>query len=183
MLADLCQQLEEGVNPDEAFQLAFSQTQLDLVEAIDRRKALMFAVQSNIEAARAARADLDAHIQRLKAVQEKVKDETKVTMEKDPELPYRDSAGRKLSLCNNSQASLKYPFEVKETRAFSNLVEEETIKFFDIAPEYLQTITIRVLDTDAIRKDLAEGKELAWVTAERGRHVRGWWPTKGKDNE
>ncbi len=181
MLADLCLRLDEGATPDEAFQLIFTETRLDLAESIDRRKSLMFALQSNLDAARMARADMDAYIQRLKGVQDKVKEQTREVMEQAPDLPYRDSQGRKLSLCNNSQASLKFPFEVKETRAFTNLVEDETIRFFEIGLEHIKTITLHALDTDAIRKDLAAGKKLDWAFAERGKHVRGWIPTKGKD--
>lgn len=174
-LSLICDQIDESGQLDEAIIEAFNTTSVDLAEAIDRRKAILWAIEGNLTAARGARAELDAYVQKLKAIQEKIEISTKDAMEANPDLSWKDSAGRKITLSNSAPA-LKYTFDLKEKRSFTGLVTDETINMFHIEPKYLNVTTVKTINSAALKSDLLAGKQLVWVGLERGKHVRGLKP-------
>ncbi len=176
MLTALCDQADNSPELDEAFFRAFHSAEMSLEESIDRRKALMWTIEGTLKAARGARAEIDAYIQILKKRQEKLKDATRLDMEANPNLPWRDSVGRKLSLAKN-QASLNLTFDLKDKRTFTGLLHDETIRMFDIEEKYITRVNIALLNNATVKADLAAGVELIWAELETDKkHVRGLLP-------
>ncbi len=174
-LSNLCDLVDNTTDLKEGLTQAFRGAGIDLAESIERRKATMWTVEGQLKAARGARAEIDAYVQRLKAIQAAVKDEAKEAMEAHPDLPWRDSMGRKLSLCNN-QPSVDYCFDLKESRTFTNLIDHTTIDMFQIPAAYLQTATVTMLNTTAIKDALKAGADIMWAELKHGKHVRGLLP-------
>lgn len=176
LLAKLCDQVDDSPVITTELKEAVRHGCDDLAASIDRRKAVAWVAEGMLKAARDSRAEIDGYIQKLKGIQESLKNEAKEAMELHPDLPWQDSMGRKLSLVNNSQASLKLSFDLKETRTFTGLVHHDTIKMFDIPAKYIATAVVTILDSQAIKADLAAGVTLPWAELERGKHVRGLMP-------
>ncbi len=176
LLSDLCDQVDNSPEMTHTMIQAIQSAGVALAEAIDRRKALMWAIDGSLKAARGARAEIDSYVQRLKGIQELLKETTKQAMEADPNLPWKDSVGRKLTLSANSQPSLKLDFDMKDKRTFTNLVHDETVAMFDIPPRFLNRITVTTLNSDALKAALAAGQKISWAELEHGRHVRGLMP-------
>lgn len=183
ILADLCDQVDESPELSDALLQAFKAAAVSHAESIDRRKALMWAIEGSLKAARGARAEVDAYVQRLKAIAEKVKLTTKEAMQEAPDLPWKDSVGRKLTLAKNAEEKLILSFDVKAKRTFTNLVHSETVRMFDIPEKYLKRITVTLLDSDAIKADLAAGVSIMWAEAKRDFNVRGLMPPKDQEIE
>ncbi len=175
VLSNLCDLVGNETELKDGLVQAFRSAALDHAESIERRKATMWAVEGQLAAARGARAEIDAYVQRLKAIQHAIKEEAKETMEIHPDLPWRDSMGRKLSLVNN-QPSLAFCFDLKDQRTFTNLVDPETIKMFGIPPKYLVANMVTTLNTQAIKEDLKNGVDIMWAELKHGKHVRGLLP-------
>lgn len=173
VLSSLCDQIDGSPEIDDALIQAFTMTEMALAKAIDRRKALMWQISGHLAAARGMRAEIDEQVQKLKAIEKKVKLSTLVEMEAHQDLPWRDSCGKRLWISKNAEASLKLTFDIKEKRTFTNLVHGDTVRNFDIPEKYLTRVTITTLNTDAVKADLEAGAKLIWATAERGRHVCG----------
>lgn len=167
--------IDEGMPITDAVQREFAEGRLDVIEAIDRRKAAMHYLKHMTEAARAAREEMDARVQQLKAAQEALKANTKAIMEKFPDDMYQDSVGRKLSIANNGgKAALKLGFEIRESKSVSNVIDLEVVEFLGIDKKYIKPVSFLTLDTDALRADLEVGANLDWASLERGTHVRGF---------
>src|SRR5688500_18041871 len=93
-LADLCDQIDNGVEPTKAVSLLFQERKLDLAEAVDRRIAFVNAVDAQIEAARKAKDAWAAQVRSLEALLAAMKAGTKEIIEAHPDLPYKGSIGR-----------------------------------------------------------------------------------------
>ncbi len=175
VLSNLCDLIDNADDMKEGLIQAFQAAGLDLAESIERRKAVMWAIEGQLTSARGARSEIDAYVQRLKAIKESLKEEAREAMEAHPDLPWRDSMGRKLSLCK-SQPALSYPFDLKDKRTFTNLVDTETIRMFSIPTKYLVANMVTTLNTKAIKEDLEAGVDIMWAELQHNKHVRGLLP-------
>lgn len=181
LLASLCDQVDHSPEIDQALVQAIEAGVTHLAEAIDRRKALMWAIEGNLKMARGVRAEMDAYVQKLKAIQERVKKTTKEAMLENPDLPWQDTVGQKLTLAKTG-GKLKLIFDVKEKREFTNLIDPETIRMFDIPTRYLTSVYVETLNTKAVKAALKAGEALPWAEIEERMSVRGLKP-KSEDND
>lgn len=182
LVSNLCDQIDESPTLQAPLLAAFRDASIDLTEAIERRKATMWALDGALKAARGARAEIDAYVQKLKRLEAALKAEALAAMTENPNLPWKDSMGRKLTLAK-SQPSLRLPFDLKEERTFTNLIHEETVRMFEIPSRFLKLFTISALDTAAVKKALLAGETLSWAELEMSHHVRGLMPKKDQDHD
>lgn len=183
LLTNLCDEIDASPNLSKSLEMAFQEANIGLAESIDRRKAVLWAISGSLKAARGARDELDAYVQKLKAIKKSIELDTKEAMILAPDLPWKDSMGRKLTLCNNSSPKVLFPFDVKEKRSFSNLVHDETIRMFEIPKRFLKGILITSLDMPAIKQALKDGEKLSWADLELGKQVRGLKPKDEADDD
>jgi len=165
-LSNLCERIDRGEEIDNLLMQEFSSAKISLAESIDRRKFVHREALAKIELAREYKRSIDKAIDHLKKVAERIERNTMEMMEAQPGLPYRDTLGQKLTICKNSQGSLKISFD------HSNL-EEESIEFLGIDPKYIDKTTLITLNTEKVKQDLASGIELPWATLTHGKHIRG----------
>jgi hypothetical protein len=166
--------IESGeVEPTEAFNRILGDTLADVSRALDRRSAL--ATKRLLEArfARNYAASLEADARRAEALVEKLEASTAATIAANPKVPFRTSAGKKVSVCQNSAASLVLSgVSLGKPKTVSNVVDyDEAMRAGALA--YVEPVQFYVLKTDRVREDLEAGVELSWARLERGVHLRG----------
>lgn len=171
-LADLCRRVDEGEQMTGAFVATFGAAELAHAHEIDRRKSEVFYVQRVMKMARDKRADLDAYVQRLKVVEAELKKATGDAIADSPDLPWRDTLGKKLYL--GSSKKLELGFDLAESKTITNVVDRGVVDLLGIEPKYLKPVGYFRLDTAAVKADLKAGVALDWATVETTRHVRGW---------
>lgn len=179
-LAEMIDSSPEGIS--EALDQAFNTQLVTHAEALDRQKAILWATAGNRIAARGAKKELDAYIKKQDRIDEEVTARVIKAYELEPRLPWRDSTGKKISVCDN-QPALKTTFDIKKKKSFEGVLHEDTIQELDIPEKYLKTVTLKVLDTAAVKADLAAGAKLTWAELETGKQVRGLKPPKDFDKE
>jgi hypothetical protein len=167
---------------DELLDEAFNAQLVTHAEALDRQKALLWATAGNRVAARGAKKELDAYIKKLDVIEEKVLARVIQAHALEPRLPWRDSTGKKISVIDN-QPALKPSFDIKKKKSFEGVLHEDTIMELDIPEKYLKTVTLKILDTEAVKADLKAGVVLTWAELETGKQVRGLKPPKDFDKE
>lgn len=178
LLADLCARVDADEDLTPVFLQLFSDAEISQKRGIDDAKAFATDLKALIAGSKAARDGWAERAKKLDAALEKLKEEAKNALEAHPDLPWQDSFGRQLTLAKNSASALKYSFVIKDSRTFTNIVDLQTVQFFDIPARYLNHVTFTTLDSAAIKADLEAGVELSWVKIERGHHVRGLFHTR-----
>lgn len=83
-----------------------------------------------------------------------------------PDLPWKAATGEKIRVQNNPE-SLKLNFSVT-TRSVSNILG--TID--GIPAEFIDVMTMHVLNAAAVKAFLKAGNKLSWATLERGKSLR-----------
>lgn len=176
-LSELCNRIDNSQTEDEEL---FSELilQLDpvcqaLSEAIDRRKFIIREAESKIELARSYKRSIDETIKRLQKVQEKLTEATKFSIEANPNIPYKDSLGNKLTVRKNSNPSLILTLDLRDSKAISNLLDESSISLLEIDEKYIKKVSFLTLDTEKVKSDLVTGTVLPWASLYHGTHVRG----------
>lgn len=163
-LAELCDRLDNGEEPTAALVSLFSETRLELAEAVDRRIAFIKYVEGAIEGARAARNEWDRQKTLLETMLAAMKARTKEIVETYPDLPYAGSLGKLAVQKNGGKAPVELAFGERE-------LSREIIEMFGV-PEHLIKITY-TLDTDKLRRALEAGEDFPWATLQdRGSHLR-----------
>lgn len=180
LLAELAQRLDNGEPLTPIFQSVFAAAKQEHIAAVDHARTLATFLDGQVRAATSARDYWSACAKAAETALKELKAEALRSMEESPDLPWRDSYKQKLSLCNNSQPSLKTLYDDElGSKSVTNILDASHL---DVIPERYQTaVSFIVLNTAAIREDLAAGKELPWAKLERGRHVRGLVMKKDAD--
>ncbi len=182
-LARLIEQVDsETGDLDDALIQAFGDAKGDLVSAVTKRQAIASQLRATLEGVRTYRAEVDAYIQRLKRLEEKLKADALKAVEALPGVDIRGATGKKLY--SRGSQSLKLSFDFKESRTISNVISIEDIEFLGIDDRYIKTVTAFVLDTVKVKEDLKAGARLSWATLEESQHVCGLFPSpKELENE
>ena len=170
-LAAICRKIEDGEELDSLILEEFGATTTQLAESIDRRKAFYGELNSKLELAKNYKKEIDVHMKRLKNVQERLKKVTMDTMAGAPDLPFKDSLGRKLTLCQ-TPAFLKLTFEMSAPRTFS-ILDPDSISFIGLPDKYIKEISFLTLDTDQIKADLQSGETLPYAKLQTTTYLRG----------
>ena len=172
-LADLCDKIDNVDELDDALLKEFDEASTSLEESIDRRKFVLREAQSKIELARAYKKSLDDTIKRLSKVQERIEKTTMELISSKPDLPFKDSFGNKVSIRKNSQPSLTFTLNLRDSKVVSNILDESSISVLNIDSKYLKTVSYTTLDTEKLKLDLQTGVAIEWASLVWGSHVRG----------
>lgn len=164
MLAKLCDLLDDGADPNDAFVAVFNETKLELAEAIDRRIAFDHWIEGAINAANSARDQWADRAKKLRATREVFKANTQAIIESNPDLPYQGTLGR-LAVQRNGQPALKLTFGDKE-------LTPELIGFYNIDPRFIRTTTTYAIDAATVKAAIAAGEKIEWAELETRQHLR-----------
>lgn len=171
----LAQQIEEGANLDDALVAEFNGAQLSISEALDRRKALLHFLKSDIECFKLAENDLATQRKIRERMCERLKEDTKKIIEENPGIPYVDSFGRKVQVVNNGQPKLvlNKALALTASKTVSNIIDFEQAEFFGIDKKYLKLQSFVTLDTATLKNDMIAGLTCAWAELEYNKQLRG----------
>lgn len=174
-LTTICNAIDNGADLDETMLELFNTTATQLSEGVDRRKGAARYLKGAIEQAKAYEEQVTSHRKKLESALAKLKVMTKEIVEANPDIPFKDGLGKKLSIVKNSKPSVKYDFELtyKSVRnvlpTFRDelpLSDEELLRY-GVPSEFL------ALDTGKVLADLQAGVELSWAELAQGYHLRG----------
>lgn len=173
ILAEICDKMDNSDEVDEEILSKFDTATTCLEESIDRRKFVIREAESKIELARAYKRNIDETIKRLQKVQERIIESTKVMVGLNPNIPFKDTLGNKLTVRKNSQAHLVLALDLREGKSVSNILDEASISLLDIDEKYIKQVSYTTLNTEAVKKDLSNGIEISWASLHHGTHLRG----------
>lgn len=97
--------------------------------------------------------------------------EVKDAVQAHPNQPYRGVQGGIKLQKNGGKAALKLRF-VEDDKQFSHCIDPQAVELFEVPAEFIETITVTRLNTEAVRQALGTGAEFPWAQLERGMHVR-----------
>jgi len=172
-LVQISEQIEESEEHlDAAIVAAFSDIQLSVAEAIDRRKGLKSYLQMMVERCKAGKAEINDTQKRFERILEKLTEDTKKVIEANPSIPYLDSFGKKVSVIKNGQPRLDMKVS-ESTKTVSHIVDFAECEFFGVDHKYLKTVSFVAIDTERLKADLKAGiilpfAELVFSTQLRG---------------
>jgi hypothetical protein len=153
-LSDLCLKLDEGLDIDEEITAEFSNALNDVVEAVERRKFFLAEIESKIKLAKRKRDEMRRAIDKFERIKERVIETTKFVIQENPDIPFKDSLGKKLFVMKNPRPSLKIGegWEGSEYAKIVNKVE---------------------LDKEKLKDDLIAGTKVEFAELEWGTQLRG----------
>jgi hypothetical protein len=169
-LAAICREIEEGVDVDEALVAAFDDAKGLVAEGIDRRKAVVRELDAKLELAKSYKAEAEEYVRKFERIKKRLKDRTLELIEQNPDIPYADSLGKKLT--KGESKALKLGFDTYK-RAFSNIIDADMADLLDIPEKYLKQVYFLTLDTDAIKADLLAGGQVDWASLQKNTHLKG----------
>lgn len=174
ILADLCNKIDESSDEIDSDILAqFDTATTCLEESIDRRKFVIREAESKIELARAYKRSIDETIKRLQKVQDRITESTKVMVGLNPNIPFKDTLGNKLTVRKNSQAHLVLALDLREAKSVSNILDDASISLLGIDEKYIKQVSYTTLNTEKVKTDLATGIAIPWAALHFGTHLRG----------
>jgi hypothetical protein len=150
----------------------FETTAVQLSESVDRRKAAARAIKSKVEELKEFEKHVTGHRKKLEESLAKLKAMTKTIVEANPDIPFKDKLGKKLSIAKNGRPSVKYDFELTH-KSVRNIMLEPLADLEEHYAEYVLTEVIHTLDTGRVLADLQAGKELPWAKLVHGTNLRG----------
>ena len=172
-LTSLCNAIDNGADLDETMAELFATTTRQLSDGVGRRKAAARAISGAIEQTKLYEKQVTSHRRKLEAALVKLKELTREIVEANPDIPFKDELGKKLTIVKNSKPGVKYDFELsaKPTR---NILEGEALDMvLGDTPTYVERVQYYVLDTGKVLADLQAGVDIPWATMSQGYHIRG----------
>jgi hypothetical protein len=173
-LTTICNAIDNGADLDETMLELFDATATQLSEGVGRRKAVARTLKAAIEQAKAYKAQVDSHQKSLESALTRLKAMTKEIVEANPDIPFKDELGKKLTIVKNSKPSVRYDFEMT-SRSLRNILPWERPEDIIAAGlgDYMQEEKIYTLCTGEVLEDLEAGIELPWARLAQGYHLRG----------
>lgn len=175
-LASICSVVDGSQRLEEWLLAAFQRAETDHVRTVTDLKAMGLSIAGQVAAAKQGITDLKGYIAQLEGFEELVKARTLEAIVANPDLPWKDDKGVKISVVQNGGlATLSHPTIEVGQKSVSNIIDE---KDRELLKKWTKEVTFTVLDTDKIRAHLAT-ELLPWASLKRGRSVRGLFPSKG----
>jgi hypothetical protein len=171
-LNEIADEIEKGVSISDALMIQFSEHQANIQESIDRRKAFKRYLKMMIEACKDQKRFIAEEQARFETVLDKFEEKTKEIIEANPNIPFTDSLGKKVSVSRNGTPRLEVDFPLG-SKSFGNIVDLEQASFFEVPSEYVQQVSFHTLDTKKLKDDLAAGHILKWARLQFGTQLRG----------
>lgn len=148
--------MEDKQDVRRLLKLEFSDALEDVQKGIDKRKALLREVDSKIELARTLKESYLRQVRRYESIKENLIQQTKELVEKNPNVPFTDSLGKRLVVQRNAQPQM-------------------TFKDPSLIPDEFCTIT-RNPDKSLLREAIENNERLAdrfGINLEYGTQLRG----------
>lgn len=153
-LTELCAKLDEGLDIDEQVKNDFSSTLNDVVSAVDRRKYFLAEIESKIKLAKEKRDEAKRAIDKFERIKERVIETTKFVIQENPDIPFKDSLGKKLFVMKNPRPSLKVG-DGWESSTYAKIVNKVE------------------LDKEKLKDDLIAGTTVEFAELSYGTQLRG----------
>jgi len=173
-LVEVCREIEaEPETIAEALLARFANSEAHLSASIDRRKAFMSQLKAMKEHGKNEKKAIDRAIKRLEEIEAELKAMTLSVMRDKPDIRFRDSKGQPLSLCK-AKRSLKVDYG--STLSLTGVLpgfDREDYSGPGIPHYFIKSMTVYMLDKDAIAFALDNGEKLDWARFETTEYVRG----------
>ena len=145
-----------------------------IVESIDKRKFLLREIESKLNILKDMKKEITSHSNRLKRIQESVKQSTKLAIEQNPRANIRDSIGNKVSVCH-SKPTVEVNAPTTEEKVKNVVSRQVEQKIYSMGfGKYLFHETFVTLDVESIQRDLEKGEDLTgFATLKQNAYVRG----------
>jgi len=155
-LSQLCAKIDDhdGVEIDQALIDDFQNALGDVTKAVDRRKLFIQTIDARIALAKDYRDRGAQAVKSLENLRRRTVDATKFVVANNPNIPFRDALGKQLKVIPN-QPKLVITSHGWHGTEFELTVEE------------------KVVDKEALKKALLEGKKFEFATLETGTQLRG----------
>jgi hypothetical protein len=167
-LAQLCDVIDDAETVDSYLVSEFKNLEQGVALAVDNRRQWAAAAKGFIEMAKERKREAESQIKSFENVLKRIKSITLHTLESNPELTFRDSLGKKLSIGKSKKLKLTCN---TRTRNFSNVLDP--LESSMVPGKYLQEVTLLTLNTAAVKADLEAGNKLDFAFLEENKHVRG----------
>lgn len=157
---------EDGhIDLDLVLQEQFDDALTNISASIDRRKAFYRELNSKIEMAKSYRDEVTKHIKRYEKIQERFIEKTKQVILANPDIPFKDSFGKRLKVIDTPTPRLVFDQDLSAALNM-NLLPLSAI-------EYATPKTTLVMNNEKLKEDLLAGKELPFAHLEYGKQLRG----------
>lgn len=152
-LENICNEIDNLADIDEAIQLVFKETVDELAHAVDRRISYLEYADSQIYIAKKMRDSWVERIRKFETITQRIKSSTIETMKLNPNLPYKGELGS---------------FRVQKNTQPSLIIRKEEALWMNPDWHKLES----VLDKAAIKRDLLNGSVTEGAYLEYGDHLR-----------
>jgi len=153
-LNELCDMIDDGIDINEQLQEEFKIALDDVVGAVDRRKYFLAEVNSKIELAKSKRDEAKKSIKTFENIRDRVIETTKYVVSENPNIPFKDSLGKKLIVLKNPAPTLIVNGEWEGS-------------------DYAKIVNTVELDKIKLKEDLIAGSTCDFAKIEYGTHLRG----------
>ena len=153
-LTELCEMIDGGVDLDEQLKAEFAIALDDVVAAVERRKYFLAEINSKIDLAKSKKEEIEKAIKTFENLRTRVISTTKYVVEQNPNIPFKDSLGKKLHILKNPSPTLKV------TEGWES-------------SDYAKIVNSLQLDKKKLKEDLINGSKVEFATIEYGTHLRG----------
>ena len=144
--------------------------QKDAASAIDRRKFLIAEADVRVESGKKMIEEIKAHMNKLKKLKQRIKENTIKAIQDNPKINFRDSIGRKINV-RESSGKLVIKLQTK-MYGVQNCIDPDLIDDPTIRP-YLAKKIFFCIDSARVKKDLELGKEIPWAHLEKSKIITG----------
>jgi len=153
-LSEICERIDNSEEIDDLVKMEFDKAVTDVVAAVDRRKHLVNEIDQKIAAAKEYKAKADKALKTFERIRDRVIQTTKEVVEANPDIPFKDSFGKKLTVMKNPTPSLKITGEWDQKK-FAKIIRKVE------------------LDKTALKEALLAGEEVDYAKLDYGTQLRG----------
>lgn len=162
----LMTQIDDGDISAE-MQRRFSDVLLRTAAGVDQARQLNNAFTAMYQTLAWEQAEISMAMEAILERQLALAEQVKGVIEASPDVPFRDSHGKKVFV-RASNPSLKLAFEDRK-KTVAHIAPEE----LDIPPRFLKTVSYTVVDTEAVRAAIKDGENLPFAWLEQGQSLCG----------
>jgi hypothetical protein len=141
----------------------------NLQHAITRRKYLLGETKMRREMLSTTGDEIRRQIASLDRVADRINESTAEIIMSNPDIVFRDDLGKKVYVANNSKSTINYSVAT-DKRTITNIVSEAEAQKMGY---YAKPVTVYVVDSERVRKDLENGIAVPFATEILGCHLRG----------
>lgn len=153
-LAAICNRIDEEEEVlDDILKKEFSDALTNVAQSVEHIKNMVNEIDSKITLAKRIRDEITQQVKRYQKIKERTIELTKETILNNPDIPFKDSLGRDLSVRRNPNPKLI-------------ITRDE-----DVPEEFL--VTRKELDKEKLKKAILDGTDVDYAILEYGTQLRG----------